>query len=103
MQNPSVPYGSISSTELYNYLCIVCGSEQDVKTRRIFFKVLDRAFRFSTKWKVVNSGSKAEGLDLPGSDLDIMYINEIDLVYSTQCQVPKYFNYGLVLDTIRSI
>ncbi|VDH99861.1 Hypothetical predicted protein [Mytilus galloprovincialis] len=86
------------SLELFDFLCKVIGSEKDVRSRRIFFKVLDHALQYSPKWRVVTSGSKSEGLDLPGSDLDIMYVNYVDTVYNTQSEIPSCLPYGLFLD-----
>ncbi|XP_052064726.1 uncharacterized protein LOC127704635 isoform X2 [Mytilus californianus] len=86
------------SLELFDFLCKVVGSEKDVRSRRIFFKVLDHALQYSPQWRVVTSGSKAEGLDLPGSDLDIMYINQMDTVYNTKSEIPSDLPYALYFD-----
>ena len=40
-------------------------------------------------YTILNSGSKAEGLDMKGSDIDLMFIDNSRDVYTdvTQCQV----------------
>ncbi|VDH99856.1 Hypothetical predicted protein [Mytilus galloprovincialis] len=86
------------SLKLFDFLCKLVGSEQDIRARRIFFKVLDHAIQYSPEWRVVTSGSKSEGLDLPGSDLDIMYINQVDTVYNTQFEIPNDLPYALYFD-----
>ncbi|XP_063400719.1 uncharacterized protein LOC134685171 [Mytilus trossulus] len=98
MEFPAAPLKSNFSLELFDFLCKIVGSEKDVRSRRIFFKVLDHALQYSPKWRVVTSGSKSEGLDLQGSDLDIMYINQVDTVYNTQSEIPSDLPYGLFLD-----
>ncbi|VDH99858.1 Hypothetical predicted protein [Mytilus galloprovincialis] len=86
------------SLELFDFLSKIVGSEKDVRARRIFFKVLDHALQYSPQWRVVTSGSKSEGLDLPGSDLDIMYINQVDSVYNAKSEVPSDLPYALYFD-----
>ncbi|CAC5369762.1 unnamed protein product [Mytilus coruscus] len=86
------------SLQLFEFLCKIVGSKKDVRARRIFFKVLDHAIQYSPEWRVVTSGSKAEGLDLPGSDLDIMYINQVDTVYNTKSEIPSDLPYALYFD-----
>ncbi|CAC5369742.1 unnamed protein product [Mytilus coruscus] len=98
MEFPAAPLESNFSLELFDFLCKIVGSEKDVRARRIFFKVLDHALQYSPKWRVVTSGRKSEGLDLPGSDLDITYINQVDTVYNTKSTIPSDLQYGLFLD-----
>ncbi|XP_071148912.1 uncharacterized protein [Mytilus edulis] len=60
------------SCKMYHYLSdFVVGSEKVVKYRRYFYKCFDDCLN-TDKLRVISSGSKAEGLDLPGSDLDLM-------------------------------
>ncbi|CAG2235499.1 unnamed protein product [Mytilus edulis] len=67
------------SVKLYPYFSdVVVGSEKVVKYRRYFYKCMDnclsqRDIRFI-------SGSRAEGLDLPGSDLDLMCLTDTYVV-----------------------
>ncbi|CAG2254639.1 unnamed protein product [Mytilus edulis] len=57
---------------MYHYLSdFVVGSEKVVKYRRYLNKGLDDCLN-TDKLRVIRSGSKAEGLDLHGSDLDLM-------------------------------
>lgn len=73
----------ILSCELYDYLSnFVVGSEKAVKYRRCFYRCFDDCLNFK-KGKLISSGSKAEGLDLPGSDLDLMFLLEEVVVDKT--------------------
>ena len=93
------------SVKLYKYMCDeVVGSEKVVNCRRQFFNVLDDVNNDcgDNEWRVISSGSKAEGLDLPGSDFDVMLINEDIHVYELNDILSKYHNlrtrYNLVLN-----
>ncbi|CAG2215842.1 unnamed protein product [Mytilus edulis] len=57
------------SLHFYKYLCQQIGSEKIVRTRRLAFNIRDLGH------KMVTSGSKGEGLNLNGSDLDVMMID----------------------------
>jgi hypothetical protein len=61
----------------------VVGSEKVVDYRRQFFNVLDDVYNHSgsNQWHYISSGSRAEGLNLPGSDYDVMHINKDINVY----------------------
>ncbi|CAC5355056.1 unnamed protein product [Mytilus coruscus] len=67
------------SRQIYQYMCDeIVGSEKVVKYRRLFFKVYEYVqnnFLSPSKY-FIPSGSKAEGLNLPGSDIDIMLISK---------------------------
>jgi hypothetical protein len=59
------------SVKLYKYMCDeVVGSEKVVDYRRQFFNVFDDVYNYrqDKNWHHISSGSKAEGLNLPGSD-----------------------------------
>ncbi|CAG2199814.1 coxA [Mytilus edulis] len=60
------------SLNFYNYLCHKIGSEEVIRVRRLYLNIIEMGH--SDKMKVIQSGSKAEGLDLKGSDLDLMSI-----------------------------
>ncbi|XP_063411167.1 uncharacterized protein LOC134694103 [Mytilus trossulus] len=61
------------SVKLYHYLSdVVVGSEKVVKYRRYFYKCFDDTLILEDH-RIISSGSKAEGLDLQGSDLDLMF------------------------------
>ena len=67
------------SVKLYKYMCDkVVGSEKVVNYRRQFFNVFDDVLNHcgNNGLHIISSGSKAEGLDLPGSDFDVMYVNK---------------------------
>ncbi|XP_071142028.1 uncharacterized protein [Mytilus edulis] len=59
------------SLQFYNYLCDIIGSEEVVRTRREIFTAKDIVDN-TTSATLISSGSKAEGLDLKGSDFDNM-------------------------------
>lgn len=72
------------SLQFYDYICGVVGTKRVVKTRRQICNAVDRVM-YGKIGTVVSSGSKAEGLDLKGSDYDIMHV-------FTQCQVYENVN-----------
>ena len=93
------------SVKLYKYMCDeVVGSEKVVNCRRQFFNVYDdvQNNRGDNPWHFISSGSKAEGLNLPGSDYDVMYINKHILVYELEDVLSNYHDLrtkpDLVLD-----
>ncbi|CAG2235846.1 unnamed protein product [Mytilus edulis] len=59
------------SIQFYHYVDDIVGSEEVVKTRRRIFIALDNVLE-SANFTCISSGSKAEGLDLNGSDYDQM-------------------------------
>ncbi|XP_052097275.1 uncharacterized protein LOC127732234 [Mytilus californianus] len=59
------------SLQFYNYLCNIVGSEEVVRTRREIFTEMD-IVKKTNGMTFISSGSKAEGLDLKGSDYDQM-------------------------------
>ena len=64
--------------EVYDNLISVVGSEMDIRIRQNVFLIMDKIYnRVNTTKHMVSSGSLAEGLDLHGSDLDIMIILNI--------------------------
>ncbi|VDI24806.1 Hypothetical predicted protein [Mytilus galloprovincialis] len=77
------------SRQIYQYMCDeIVGSEKVVKYRRLFFKVYEYVqnnFCSPSKY-IIPSGSKAEGLNLPGSDIDIMLISKKYIVYESKLQ-----------------
>lgn len=66
----------LTSKELYELMCAeIVGSEKVVEHRRLFFKIHDEVFNsppFSEIHTQMCSGSKAEGLFMNGSDLDVV-------------------------------
>ncbi|CAC5366520.1 unnamed protein product [Mytilus coruscus] len=64
---------------LYEHLVERVGTEIDIRTRQRLFIISDNIENeFSSHQIKISSGSLAEGLDLPGSDIDIMYVNKIE-------------------------
>lgn len=70
------------SLQLYGYLCDKLGDEDLVKIRRTYFSALDCTSE-SCFDANISSGSKAEGLDIKGSDLDLM--NLYKNVHISEC------------------
>ncbi|XP_071126630.1 uncharacterized protein [Mytilus edulis] len=69
------------SLALYRYMCQnIVGSENHVKNLRLINTVRDNmtSETFNT---IITSGSFGEGLEMRGSDLDVMYVNEKKEVY----------------------
>jgi hypothetical protein len=61
--------------EVYDNIISVVGSEMDIRIRQNVFFIKDKIDnRIKIEITVVSSGSLSEGLDLPGSDIDIMFV-----------------------------
>jgi DNA polymerase sigma len=61
--------------EVYDNLIKVVGSEVDIRIRQNILLIIDKiSNKINTDITEVSSGSLAEGLDLPGSDVDIMFV-----------------------------
>ncbi|VDH92708.1 Hypothetical predicted protein [Mytilus galloprovincialis] len=82
------------SLHFYDYLCRKIGSEKVVKGRRLTFIAID-----STSDNSVSSGSRSEGLDLKGSDFDIMNIDFNMKVYESEKDVVEGRHPVLLMDT----
>ncbi|VDI73611.1 Hypothetical predicted protein [Mytilus galloprovincialis] len=84
------------SVRLYKYLCEeVVGSENIVRYRRLFYK-LHEDISIDDPIEIISSGSRAEGLDLPGSDFDMMFLWKLCEVYEDK---PTDKEDVLMLDT----
>ena len=90
------------SVKLYKYVCDeVVGSEKVISCRRQFFNVPDAVFNHCDyTWHVTSSGSKAEGLNLPGSDFDVMFINTFIGVYELDDVLSNYHDLKIKPDLI---
>ncbi|CAC5373260.1 unnamed protein product [Mytilus coruscus] len=64
------------SLDIYRYLLTECTSENRVKAIRTIYKVLDDSTKISPVYTNISSGSKGEGLNVPGGDYDLMTILE---------------------------
>lgn len=87
----------IQSIKFYKYLCQKIGCEMVVKARRLKYTICDIAFDCGCP--IISSGSKAEGLNLKGSDLDIMFIHPSFIVYETEPDALKRTEIELVMET----
>jgi len=75
------------SLRVYNFLCDEFGSPEVAKTRRLYYTARDRIMD-SLVFTCITSGSKGEGLDMAGSDIDIMYVNNtITVIESTSANI----------------
>jgi hypothetical protein len=80
--------------EVYDNLIRVVGSEMDIRVRQNMFLIKDKiSNKIDTVITQVSSGSLAEGLDLPVSDIDTMFVlkrvkivqNVQQINYSARC------------------
>ncbi|CAG2231752.1 unnamed protein product [Mytilus edulis] len=71
------------SLTLYHYLSRIIGAEDIVKTRQNIFKVMDFVMNDNDGFTFISSGSKAEGIDLKGSDFDRMIVLKMVHVYES--------------------
>ncbi|CAC5410699.1 unnamed protein product [Mytilus coruscus] len=67
------------SLQFYKYLCQKIGSKEVVRARRLLFISND----FGSNHIQISSGSRGEGLDLNGSDFDVMHIDPYYIVYES--------------------
>ena len=72
--------------EVYDNLARVVGSEMDIRIRQNMFLIIDKIHNKSdTNLTLVSSGSLAEGLDLPGSDIDVMFVfNAVQVIQNVR-------------------
>ncbi|XP_063420577.1 uncharacterized protein LOC134705790 [Mytilus trossulus] len=96
----------IVSPQLYNYICNIVGSKEVVKTRRTIFMASDCVLE-DTKQTFISSGSRAEGLNIEGSDYDLMIVDK-DIgvyeswIYRSRCTwpdnelTPSIIKYGVL-------
>ncbi|VDI65420.1 Hypothetical predicted protein [Mytilus galloprovincialis] len=95
------------SLNFYKYLCQKIGCEEEVKIRRLTCVIddlgvqkFDNQSGKRTSDVQITSGSKGEGLQLKGSDYDVMFIDNLFKVYESDKNiVPKYDRYiPLIMD-----
>ncbi|CAG2238477.1 unnamed protein product [Mytilus edulis] len=82
------------SLDFYDYLCRKIGSEKEVKGRRLTFLAIDNFNEGQ-----MSSGSKSEGLDLKGSDIDVMFVDFRLKVYEFETEADKSHKSVLFMDT----
>ncbi|VDI14241.1 Hypothetical predicted protein, partial [Mytilus galloprovincialis] len=64
--------------DLVKHLIRTVGTELDIRKRQLLFILHDKINNANYENKTqISSGSLAEGLDLPGSDVDIMFVDEV--------------------------
>ncbi|XP_052102236.1 uncharacterized protein LOC127735875 [Mytilus californianus] len=86
------------SLRFYNYLRNKIGTEKIVKARRLAFIINDAGAQ--SDFPQIGSGSRGEGLDLKGSDIDLMYIDSYFIVHESEKDVVKGRKVPLVMDTL---
>ncbi|XP_063409118.1 uncharacterized protein LOC134692590 [Mytilus trossulus] len=88
--------GKKESFNFYKYICQKIGTEEAVRFRRLAFTVRD----IGQRGTIIISGSKGEGLNLNGSDLDVMIIDTTFKVYRSKTDVPSQcFPSPLIMNT----
>ncbi|CAG2248010.1 unnamed protein product [Mytilus edulis] len=87
------------SLNFYKYLCQNIGSAEEVKIRRLTCLIDDLGVQSNSDDQSgkpilddqITSGSKGEGLQLKGSDYDVMFIHHLFKVYESDRNiVPRY-------------
>ncbi|CAG2198959.1 unnamed protein product [Mytilus edulis] len=76
---------SNESLTFYKYLCQKIGSDIIVRIRRLAITISDLGERSN----VITSGSKGEGLNLKGSDLDVMVVHPYLKVFQSEQEVNR--------------
>ncbi|CAG2240051.1 unnamed protein product [Mytilus edulis] len=71
------------SLHFYEYLCQKIGSKKVVSARRLTYICRDLKGQLKDIPQIT-SGSKGEGVDIKGSDFDIMYIDQDFVVYESE-------------------
>ncbi|CAG2204504.1 unnamed protein product [Mytilus edulis] len=86
------------STELYRYMCqSIVGTEDNVKQIRLMNAIRDDLSIHKNEISIT-SGSYGEGLDMRGSDLDVMYVVQNIKVYDVKPRLNPISAY-LLMDT----
>ena len=72
---------NITSLSLYQFVCRhIVGSEETVKTKRVFNTICDNLIS-NDRFIIITSGSFGEGLEMSGSDIDMMFVCSLVRVY----------------------
>ncbi|CAG2193052.1 unnamed protein product [Mytilus edulis] len=91
-------HSKAESLHFYKYSCYKIGTEKVVRARRLKYTCKD-LISFNKFFDQISSGSLGEGLDLKGSDLDIMSINYNFAVYESEKDALQDCGVVLVMDT----
>ncbi|VDI57023.1 Hypothetical predicted protein [Mytilus galloprovincialis] len=79
--NLTWPDNELKEKDLFELLVTTIGTEIDIRTRQRLFIIQDMIHNAMKDLTLISSGSLAEGLDLPGSDLDKMYVlTNVDVI-----------------------
>ncbi|CAC5366524.1 unnamed protein product [Mytilus coruscus] len=80
------PENDLRTKYLYEHLVKSVGTEIDIRTRQRLFMTNDTIDNAcSTYGTKISSGSLTEGLELPGSDMDIMYVDKTaDVIHNVR-------------------
>ena len=71
------------SRTLYALFCKKVGTPEIVRARRLTYRVLEIT-NVLGPFQIISSGIKSEGLDLEGSDRDLMYLEPLSRVFETE-------------------
>ncbi|XP_063443284.1 uncharacterized protein LOC134723654 [Mytilus trossulus] len=88
-------------TNLFKHLIYTVGTEIDIRNRQRLCIINDMIYNATSDTLTrISSGSLAEGLDLPGSDRDVMHvINTVDVIQNTRNIKPSSERPTLVMET----
>ncbi|CAC5371213.1 unnamed protein product [Mytilus coruscus] len=83
------PVNDPNEKYLYDHLVKTVGTEIDIRNRQRLFIIQDMIYNATITHRAqqrrISSGSLAEGLDLPGSDLDIMSLmNDVNVIQNVR-------------------
>lgn len=84
---------------LYHYLCELTGYEDHVKNLRMMNNVRDN-FTYESKTVLITSGSFGEGLEMYGSDIDLMIVVQDYEVHENMRFVVHNLNKSYVLTNL---
>ncbi|XP_052093936.1 uncharacterized protein LOC127729977 [Mytilus californianus] len=91
-------HNKAESLHFYKYLCHKIGSEEVVKARRLTLTSIDMTSS-SQDFLRLSSGSKGEGLNLNGSDFDVMFIDLFFIVNESERVAVNDHDCVLVMET----
>ncbi|XP_052086157.1 uncharacterized protein LOC127723544 [Mytilus californianus] len=96
---------NLQERNLYEHLVNTAGTEIDMRKRQQLFLTHDMIqneimLKLGSKLTEITAGSLAEGLDIPGSDIDIMYvIKDVDVIRDVKNIIHQVQRTTLVMET----
>ncbi|CAC5425472.1 unnamed protein product [Mytilus coruscus] len=96
---------NLTERNLYEHLVNTAGTEIDMRKRQQLFLTHDMIqneimLKLGSKLTEITAGSLAEGLDIPGSDIDIMYvIKDVDVIRDVNNIIYPVQRTTLVMET----